>query len=139
MSSYIEAAVLGRLGSSQMRRRTHAGKPFLTLSLAVQGEPTEWVNVAVFEPLLHELPDELLTGERCYAEGKVKLNRWKNKHGEACANLQLTASKFLALDRIGRRRKRRSRRKAAEDALSPNGHALKEQPTDNPMDSDTPF
>jgi single-stranded DNA-binding protein len=92
----------------------------LTLSIGVgagQGEPPEWVSISIFEPVLSEVPDGLTTGERCYAEGKLKLNRWTTKSGEPRANLQLTASRFLALDRIGKRR-RPSRLKAKKGEAS---------------------
>ena len=96
-----------------MQRYTAAGKPYVTLSLAVQpkgvGAP-EWVQVSVFEPLLAELPDPLLRGDRCYCEGKARVKRWQSKNGANKASLQITATRFEVLDRIGRRGKKRTKK-----------------------------
>jgi single-stranded DNA-binding protein len=104
--SYIEGAVMGRLGNPLARRVSKTGKPFATLSLAAQANGEEnptWVNVTIFPPLLDEVP-ELVRGEKCYAEGPLQLRSWE-KDGETRTSLQLTARVFLALDRIGRRRR----------------------------------
>jgi single-stranded DNA-binding protein len=117
----IECALSGRLGN-QMQRHTKRGDRFLTFSVAINyNAGTEWVQVAVFSPVLDEMQDELIRGERLYIEGKLKVNRWENAEG-AHANLAVTASKVVILDRIGRRARRPKRPKPA-----------------NPMDNVIPF
>lgn len=110
----IECAITGRLGQAVQHRTTSGGKRWASFSLAVgTGDETEWVQVSVFEPLLDELPADLVKGEKLYCEGKLKLNRWEGTEGPK-ARLQVAASTVLALDRIGRRRKT-TRRKAETD------------------------
>ena len=114
----IECAFEGRVGGSIVVRHTNAGKRWVSFSLAAKagkdGE-AEWVNVAVFEPLASEIPDDLGKGERVYVEGKLRVNRWEATEGTRC-NLQVAASHVLVLDRIGRRRRRVRRTKRQEEA-----------------------
>jgi len=64
-------------------------------------EGTQWVQVAVFKPVLDDLPEELIKGEQVYIEGKLKVNRSENAEGQR-ANLTVTAARVLPLNRIGR-------------------------------------
>jgi len=110
----IECAVTGRLGQQPQHRTSAGGKRWTSFSLAVgSGDEHEWVQVAVFEPLVDELPPDLEKGEKVYVEGKLKLHRWEDAKG-ARSSLQVAASRVLVLDRIGRRRKA-ARRKSVEE------------------------
>jgi single stranded DNA-binding protein len=111
----IEVAVTGRLGAAPVRRRTNAGKPMVTFSLAVSAgsTETEWVNCSAFERLAEELPPDLGKGEQVYIEGRLRLNRWENAEGQR-ANLAVTATYVLVLGRIGRRRRKLRVRKPAD-------------------------
>src|SRR5678810_1084473 len=125
----IETAFTGRLGN-QMQRHTKKGDKFLTLSVAVNfNEGPEWVNVAVFKPVLDELPDELIKGEQIYVEGKLKVNRWENAEGKH-ANLAVTASRVDVLNRIGRRRAKPKRSKPGNpgDIVIPFDDAVDDDP-----------
>lgn len=105
--AYIEAAVMGRLGGEPTHRQTQGGKPFITFTLAVTdkgSEDTEWVNVSAFEDVAAEMPADAGKGERVYVEGKARVNRWTTKEGAARANLQVTATRLVVMDRIGRRK-----------------------------------
>ena len=105
MSSAIETAAVGRLGGAPQRRQTKEGKPFATLSLAVgKGDDLQGLQVTVFDPYVNDLPLNLEKGERLYVEGKLRLNYWESADGKR-ANLQVTATKVVVLDRIGLRRK----------------------------------
>ena len=59
------------------------------------------MQVAVFKPVLDDLPEELIKGEQVYIEGKLKVNRSENAEGQR-ANLTVTAARVLPLNRIGR-------------------------------------
>lgn len=105
MSSAIEIAADGRLGGAPQRRHTKEGKPFATLSLAAgTGDDMQWLQVTVFDPYVNELLFNLEKGERLYVEGKLRLSYWESANGKR-ANLQVTATKVVVLDRIGLRRK----------------------------------
>jgi single stranded DNA-binding protein len=113
----IEVALEGRVGSSIVQRFTSKGVRWLAISVAVQaggkGDRPEWVSIAVFSPLADAVPEDLAKGEKIYCEGKLRLNRWENAEG-ARANLQVTASRFDVLGRIGRRARKPRRRKLQE-------------------------
>ena len=115
--SHIECAFDGRLGAAPQTRTTSAGKPMATFSVAVgRGDETLWLSVAVFDSLVSDLPEDLGKGERVYCEGRLSLSTWE-KDGVERTTLRVAATKVLALDRIGRRRKRR-RSNGADDATN---------------------
>jgi len=58
------------------------------------------VQVAVFKPVLDDLPEELIKGEQVYIEGKLKVNRSENAEGQR-ANLTVTAARVLNLHDSG--------------------------------------
>src|SRR5262245_24120783 len=113
----IECAFDGRLGSAPTWRGTEAGKGWAALSIAVKGADkdgdAEWINVAVFQPLANELPDDLGKGERLYVEGKLRVSRWEGTEGPRYS-LQVTATRILVLDRIGRKRRKKPRANTQE-------------------------
>ena len=79
--SYIEAAVMGRLGGPPTQRHTQGGKPYVTFTIAVTdkgSEDTEWVNVSAFEDVAAQMPADAAKGERVYIEGRARVNRWIN-------------------------------------------------------------
>lgn len=102
----IEAAFDGRIGGPQIVRTSAKGNRWVSISVAVvTGEENpEWISVACFGDVMDELPNDLAKGERIYVEGKLKISRYTDKHGEQRASLQLSASRIIVLDRIGRRR-----------------------------------
>jgi single-stranded DNA-binding protein len=103
----IEVAFDGRLTSDA---HDGAGNPMATFSVAVgRGDETQWLSVAVFDNLMSELPADLGKGERVYCEGRLTVASWE-KDGVQRTTLRVAATRILALDRIGRRK--RSRRKA---------------------------
>jgi single stranded DNA-binding protein len=105
--SYIEAAVMGRLAGEVTHRHTSEGKPYVTFTVAVAAkgsDETEWVNAAAFEDVAAQMPPGAIRGERIYIEGKARVNRWTTKEGQPRANLQITASRLMVLNRIGRRK-----------------------------------
>ena len=103
----IEAALTGRVGNPPERRTARNGKPWASFSVAAEQQEegaAEWVQIAVFDPLLDELPADIQKGERIYVEGKLRLNRWDGSEGPR-ARLQVSATRIVVLERIGRRRK----------------------------------
>lgn len=104
----IRVAFEGRLGGPQMVRTSDNGTRYLTINLAVNeaGADPEWVSVVLFDGMIKALPDDLSKGERIYIEGKLKLNRYKNKNGADCSNLRVNATHASVLDRIGRKKRK---------------------------------
>lgn len=105
----IETAFDGRLGGPQLIRTSVKGKRWMSISLAVDtgSERPEWISVALFGDVMESLPEDLCKGERVYVEGRLKVNRYTGKDGVERSNLQVSATRALLLDRIGRRAKRR--------------------------------
>jgi single-strand DNA-binding protein len=104
-----------------MQRTSAKGNRWLALSVAVATgeERAEWISVSVFGDLLEAVPDDLTKGERLYVEGKLKVSRFTDKRsGEARANLQVSATRLLVLDRIGRRARRPRPRKTDDPGSS---------------------
>jgi single-strand DNA-binding protein len=93
----VTACLTGRVGGDPDFRYSANGNPFLAFSLAVddtkraEGEPTEWVRVACFGELAEALNGKLMKGGRCYAEGRLRLETWTSKGGDARATLKLAA------------------------------------------------
>ena len=110
----IEAAFTGRLGQDPDLRTSRNGKTWLRLSVAVgTGDETQWVSVAVFEPLATELASNILKGDRLYVEGKLTLNEWQ-KDGKAVAGLNVAASLVQPVYKIGRNKPKKHKKFSAK-------------------------
>jgi single-strand DNA-binding protein len=108
--THLHVELHAKVGAEPVERQTRAGKRYFTLALTVKPDrvgDTEWVNVTVFEPLANEIPTDLEPGEMVFVSGELRLNRWKDREGNARTNLQVTADE---LTRMGRREGTRSGR-----------------------------
>ena len=77
MPSGIECALQGRLGADGQAKVSQAGKPWLSLRVAVgNGDATQWVSVAMFGEHAHELAGRLVKGREVYIEGRLTLRSW---------------------------------------------------------------
>jgi single-strand DNA-binding protein len=142
MAHSIETALLGSVGALPTERHTQGGKRFITFTVAIKdkgGEDTEWVNVSAFEAVADHVPSDLAKGERIYVEGKARLNRWTTKEGVQRVNLQVTASKVIVLDRIGRKRRRPPQTDADTAATNGEAKAYRYQSPLTPDDGRIPF
>jgi single-strand DNA-binding protein len=100
----IQAAFTGQCGQGPELRTSKAGKPWLSLHVAIDGaseEATTWVRVAVFGKLATELHPELKKGTEVYCEGRLRLDAWIGKDGRERSGLSVAASRVEVLGRIG--------------------------------------
>jgi single-strand DNA-binding protein len=113
----IDALLTGRLVKPPERRLTKAGKPWVSLRLAVaQGnDDPEWVTVTVFGDLVDELPGDLEKGETIRVSGRLTLNRWQGHDGPRSC-LQVNAKLIDALDRELSEQKPSHRKRQAQAA-----------------------
>ena len=86
----IEAAFVGRVGTEAVELRTSAGgKTWSSFSVVVgDGDGAQWVKVAVFNERAAQLAGHLKKGARVYVEGRLKLQSWTSKSGEARTGLK---------------------------------------------------
>jgi single-strand DNA-binding protein len=101
----IQCAFTGTLGQDAELKTSKGGKPWLSVSVAVDMEASEeattWVHVAVFGQLATELHPELKKGTEVYCEGRLKLDSLTGRDGRECSGLSVAAAKVEVLGRIG--------------------------------------
>jgi single-strand DNA-binding protein len=100
----IQAAFTGKCGQDPSLHTSKAGKPWLSLHVAIDGaseEATTWVRVAVFGEMATRLHPELKKGAEVYVEGKLRLEAWTGKDGKERTGLSVAASRVEVLGRIG--------------------------------------
>ncbi len=100
----IEAAFVGRVGTEAVELRTSAGgKTWSSFSVVVgDGDGAQWVKVAVFNERAAQLAGHLKKGARVYVEGRLKLQSWTSKSGEARTGLEVAAWRVEQLGQIGK-------------------------------------
>jgi single-strand DNA-binding protein len=101
----IQAAFTGKLGQDAELKTSKSGKPWLSVSVAIDMETSEeattWVRIAVFGELATRLYPELKKGTEVYCEGRLKLDSWTGKDGRERSGLPVAAAKVEVLGRIG--------------------------------------
>jgi single-strand DNA-binding protein len=113
----IEVALDGRLGIPRPVQTSAKGTRWRCLNVAVRtggADDPEWVSVACFGEMLDSLPDDLIKGEKIYAEDKLSISRFTDRTGAMRASLQVKATRVLVLDRIGRRARKPRRQNTLE-------------------------
>jgi single-strand DNA-binding protein len=121
----IHCAFTGKCGQDAELKTSKSGKPWLSVSVAVDMEASEeattWVRVAVFGQLATELHPELKKGTEVYCEGRLKLDSWTGRDGRDRSGLSVAASRVEVLGRIGfdpYQRKREVRSPEGQPALN---------------------
>jgi single-stranded DNA-binding protein len=87
----IEAATLGTLVRDAEGKISKNGKQYLRFTLIIgSGDDAQFLNCMIFgaaaEALLEDAP---IKGDRLYVEGRISLDQWTTKDGEARTSLQL--------------------------------------------------
>lgn len=117
MTTGIECAFLAFLPAAPELRTSAAGKPLLTFSAGVgEGEAVQWARVAVFGERAIELSRMLAKGNKVYVEGRLTLQEWTGKGGEARHGLNVAAWRVEPLRQIGRNRSQQAKPEAADKA-----------------------
>src|SRR5262245_38198979 len=105
MSTHIEVALQGRVGTHPELRTSQSGKPFCKFNVAVgEGDSVQWVQVACFADKAEEVAATLRKGDRCYCEGTLKLQQWTDREGQQRAGLSVAAWRVQAIGQIGQRK-----------------------------------
>jgi single-strand DNA-binding protein len=101
----IQCAFTGTLGQDAELKTSKSGKPWLSVSVAVDMEASEeattWVRVAVFGEMATRLYPELKKGTEVYCEGRLKLDSWTGRDGRERSGLSVAGSRVEVLGRIG--------------------------------------
>jgi single-strand DNA-binding protein len=112
----IQTALEGRIGGDPEIRYTSTGKALLAFSIGVlenraagDGAAMTWVKVTVWEADAERLAPRLHKGDEVYIEGKLRLDSWTGKDGEAKSGLSVSAWKCEPLGAIGHRAPQRER------------------------------
>lgn len=108
----IECAFVARLGADPERRMVKNGSLALCSFSAVvdEGEDRDragqWLRVSTFGDKADEIAPTLKKGDRCYVEGRLKLDTW-TKDGAQKFGLSVTAWTVQPMGKIGRQRPRK--------------------------------
>jgi single-strand DNA-binding protein len=100
----VLAAFTGKLGQDAELKTSKAGKPWLSLHMAVDEaleEAITWVRVVMFGEWATELHPELKKGAEVYCEGRLRLEFWTGRDGRERSGLSVTVAKLVVLGRIG--------------------------------------
>lgn len=119
MSSVNIAIIVGHVGREPEIRRTQAGKPVASFSVATSNrwkdkdtgdrkESTDWHNIVCFnEPLCEVIEKYVKKGSKIYIEGQMKTRKWESKGGEKHYSTEIVLqgyrSKLVLLDKSERR------------------------------------
>jgi single-strand DNA-binding protein len=112
----IEGALIGIAGSEPELKMSKAGKPYCSFSVGVDAgeddegkERLEWVRCTCFGPVAERLAATLHKGEKVYAEGNLRLDRWEAKDGQQRFGLSMACFKAekIGSSAIGRNKPKR--------------------------------
>jgi single-strand DNA-binding protein len=107
--SDIDCAFHGFLAADAEARTSQAGKTWTRMRVGVgKDDALQWVSVAVFGKAA-EAAANLKKGDRCYVEGKIKLDTWRGQDGAERHSLSVASFKCEATHQIGRNRPKRQR------------------------------
>lgn len=120
MNGNIEVAFIGRVFSLTQLKTSAAGKTWAAVKVAVgNGEDVQWLKVAIFGDIAARLAPMLQKGDKIYAEGNLKLDRWKNDAGEKRSGLSVAAWRCEKLGQIGRNKPKSKPRPDSESTPAP--------------------
>ena len=111
----ITTALTGRLGADSELRYSANGNAYVTINVAVddakkaEGDATDWVRATVFGEQAEQLAPRLTKGTSVYLEGRLRLETWTGREGEARSTLKLSAWICQPMGQLGRQRPRQER------------------------------
>lgn len=108
----VQCAFTGRIGNDPEPKYLPSGKSLLEFRVCVdqsyvadENRPAPeslWIKVTCWEPLANELADTLRKGSTVYVMGRLKLDRWTSKDGEARSGLSCSAWQVDLHGQIGK-------------------------------------
>src|SRR5262245_9327398 len=115
MAGVNKAIVVGHLGGAPEIRKTQAGAPVASFSVAAseswrdkatgeRRERTDWIRVVVFnEQLVTIAQDYLKKGSKVYVEGRMQTRKWTHADGKERETTEVVLTGFnarlISLDR----------------------------------------
>ena len=109
----IESAMTGRITKDPELRMVKGGTmAMVMMSVLVDEAPPKegqeakptWVNAKLFGERAQNAADSLKKGDSVYLEGRLSLDEWQGRQGEARHGLSLLANVVQAQGQIGRRK-----------------------------------
>ena len=136
----IECAFFGFLAADAEVRTSQAGKQWARLRVGVgKDDAMQWVSVAVFGKAA-ETAAELKKGDRCYCEGKIKIDTWRGGDGTEKHGLSVSSFKIEKTHQIGRSRPPKQDKPASgQSATARSMHAPLGNGAAGLPDDDIPF
>ena len=102
----IETAFFGVVAKDAEPRVSSAGKPYMRINVRVgDGDSAQWILVTVFGDTVAALRGRAVKGAKLYCEGRLTLENWQGKDGNARHGLAVAAWKCEP-PQIGRNRQR---------------------------------
>jgi single-strand DNA-binding protein len=100
----IECAFIARVGTEPEMKVSQAGKPWASFSACVgdKDDEQQWLRIAIFGDKATSI--SVAKGDRIYVEGRLKLENWTSKIGEAKSGMKVAAWKVERLGEIGKNR-----------------------------------
>lgn len=99
--------IIGNVGRDAEMRYTPSGKPTTQFSVATNrrwtgadGEPheeTEWFTVITWQKLAEWCSENILKGQRVYADGRLQVRTWEGNDGQRHFRAEITADRVLLL------------------------------------------
>jgi single-strand DNA-binding protein len=106
MAGYNKMTLIGNLGRDPEVRYSQNGMAVCSFSVAVtekrkEGEHTEWFRVKTFGKSAENAGQYLQKGRQVYVEGRLELNKYKDKDGVDRTSLDVIANQVVFLGQGG--------------------------------------
>jgi single-strand DNA-binding protein len=139
--SGIECAFIGRVGTDPEVKTSQSGKPWAAVNVVVgDNDEAQWLRVAVFGEKATQL--RVAKGDRCYVEGRLKLESWTGKDGQPRSGLKVAAWKLEPIGAIGNNKKAKPKDEDSAPAANGNGgfqQSARDWQRPGAADSEIPF
>jgi single-strand DNA-binding protein len=135
----IETCFLARVGTEPEVKTSAAGKPWAALNVVVgdKDDEQQWIRLVVFGDRATQLA--VSKGDRVYVEGRLKLDNWTSKTGEAKSGLKVAAWKVERLGEIGKNKPAANTQGDSTPAQARSRPAASRANFDKPVDDEIPF
>lgn len=106
MASLNKACLIGNLGRDPETRRSSAGNPVVTFSIATteswrdkasgeRRDRTEWHNIVIWNEALGKVAEQYLSkGDKAYVEGQIQTREYTDKDGNPRKATDIVLSGF---------------------------------------------
>jgi single-stranded DNA-binding protein len=137
--SGIECAFGARVGTEpEVKIGKTSGKPWASFRACVGDKDTEqWLDVHVYGDKANSIP--VTKGDRCYVEGKLRLEVRKGSDGVERPGLKVSAWRIERLGEIGRNKAAATQQTPAQAKANWQRPATSKASFDKPIDDEVPY